>query len=354
MEDFVKMKRRGCFWSCMSILVSAGLLLTACGKGSHSSMSQVSDTSEVSAKESEQIAEISAIAGEGSDVYVWTVYWDMDHAFRTIYNCSNEISSVGIFAAYYTNDGKLKFSDDASALGSRLSYAKKTQKVPRYLTVVNDTEKEQKSLALTRRLLKDERSINCAVSDIVQMATDQQCYGVEIDFEKLREDIPLWNQFIRFENQLIQECRHKSLQVRIILETATPVDQIQLPEGPQYVVMCYNLYGYGTGPGPKADLAFLKKTVRKFEALRSVDFAIADGGFDFNQSGEVTAVTYQDAENKRSEFKKKSKRDPKSAALYFQYGSHTVWYADDETLRQWTLALQAASGRKVSISLWRI
>ena len=31
-------------------------------------------------------------------------------------------------------------------------------------------------------------------------------------------------------------------------------DEPEFSEGASYVVMCYNLYGNGTEPGPKADL----------------------------------------------------------------------------------------------------
>lgn len=298
--------------------------------------------------------EISAMNSEGADVFVWTAYWDAKRAFRTIYSDADSISSVGTFAAYYTEDGELMLPEETRQLSVRLSHSEKTGEILRYLTVVNDTESEQKNLDLTAMLLDDETSCEKTASAIVQMAEEYHYDGVEVDFEKIRSDLNLWNQFIRFEEQLYRLCQEKGLRLRIVLEPSTPVEDIRLPQEPEYVVMCYNLHGTGSEPGPKADAEFLKEMVKKFARLKHISYALANGGFDFDGSGDAKSITYDDAEKLLLRYGKESVRDRKSGALYFQYGSHTVWYADEQTLVRWMKVLQTAAGKKISVSLWRI
>lgn len=91
--------------------------------------------------------------------------------------------------------------------------------------------------------------------------------GVEIDYEQIRDNLSLWKKFLVFEKALYPRTKKAGLDLRIVLEPSTPVSKINFPKGPEYVVMCYNLYGYGTNPGPKADYKFLKKTVKDFSSL---------------------------------------------------------------------------------------
>ena len=131
------------------------------------------------------------------------------------------------------------------------------------------------------------------------------------------------------------------------------------PQGAAYVVMCYNLHGIGTEPGPKADLAFLRDLYKRFEGLPSLSFALANGGFDWEEaSGNAVSLTEGQAAALAEAHHVLPRRDAASGALSFPYteGStrHRVWYADSETLARWAAELDTCAGKTVPISIWRI
>lgn len=282
---------------------------------------------------------------------VWTVYWDHDDAVRTISRNRDLIDSVSIFAAYYPDGKTLTLPKESEDCAEHMASVSSLQRIPRWLSVVNDTEREEKSVDLLRSLFADAEQ---TAASIVEMAEKYDCSGVEIDFEKLRDDLALWDQFVEFEKKLLEFCGKENLPVRIVLEAATPVNQVQLPPGPEYVVMCYNLHGSGTEPGPKADAVFLKKMVQKFEPLGNVSYALANGGYAFASSGRAEQVPPDALGSLLKEHGAKPERDEGSGALHFADGSRTVWYADARTLAFWAETLDYAAQRTVPVSLWRL
>lgn len=298
--------------------------------------------------------QLSALKSLGGDVYVWAAYWDLAGTVRTISRNREVIDGVGIFAAWYPDGEHLVLSDDAVTAARHLSSLDDADRRPCYLTIVNDTEKEQKSVSLLERLIGDSEETERTADSIAEMAEEYDCDGVEIDFEKIRKDMPLWDKFILFEEKMMQRCEEKGLTLRILLEPSTPVEKIDFPDGPEYVVMCYNLYGAGTEPGPKADAEFLYELASKYESLGNVSYALANGGYDFSASDEIVSVKPSEINMLISDHKATPIRDTGSGALTFTYGSHTVWYADAGTLKYWAEILDRASGRTVNISLWRL
>ena len=99
--------------------------------------------------------------------------------------------------------------------------------------------------------------------------------------------------------------------------------------------------------------------------------AIAAGGFDWSETGSVTAVTEEQAlalaqrnaaesevlTGAGGESLSGIKRDEASGSLYFDYTDdeglrHTVWYADGETLRRW---IDAANGAGIyRTAIWKL
>ena len=153
-----------------------------------------------------------------------------------------------------------------------------------------------------------------------------------------------------------EKCDKK---VRVVLQCSAPVDELALPENFSYSVMCYNLYGYHSGPGPKADIPFLKKTAKKFRNVPNISFALATGGFVWNESGAVSrALTYAQAEELRQAHAADAKRDQKSGALHFTYSedgeTFTVWYADTQTLSCWQETIDGVIGHHASYDFWRV
>ena len=97
----------------------------------------------------------------------------------------------------------------------------------------------------------------------------------------------------------------------------------------------------------------------KFKNLPDISFALSNGGYDWeNGTQKVTQKKRAEIDQLIQQNKAEPQRDTDSGALSFEYEEnhtkHTIWYADEETLKQWTEELNSASGGKVKISLWRI
>ena len=144
--------------------------------------------------------------------------------------------------------------------------------------------------------------------------------------------------------------------MRVLLEPNAPLDEIELPEGPEYVMMCYNLHGQGTRPGPKANRRFLESLVRKTRTLPGkVNFALATGGFDFDGNGTVKSITEKQVVELLALFEKSPEREEESQALFFDYIDnggieHRVWYADSKTINYWIDILQQAGNHDIKAS----
>lgn len=336
----------------IAIMALAVLLLGGCGQSqTKTSKKATTKTTQTKQKATGALTKLSA----GRDLLYWTVYWDIDNPWKTIKKESSNIDAIGNFAALYdeTNNNKLFLADGSKTLDKRMESNSQTKQIDRYMTVVNDTKTSDKSTDLVESLIGTKAKAQKHAKEIVALAKKNDFNGIEIDYEQIRDNTSLWKEFIVFEKYLYKLCKQDKLKLRIILEPSTPVSKISLPKGPEYVVMCYNLYGYGTEPGPKANYKFLKKTVKDFEKLGNVSYALSNGGFDFD-GDTVISVTTSDINKLLKKYKKTPKRDSKSGALYFTYGTHTVWYADNTTLLKWAQCLDKATGHQVGISVWRM
>ena len=193
----------------------------------------------------------------------WIAYWDGEDYIKKLQDRGYGADIFCMFEAMFDGEYKLYLEDSVKEQYDAVKAKAKDKKY--YLTFVNDvvteTGSEQKDTDVLYAVLKDPAG---HAGDVVKLAKDNGFDGVEIDYEKIRKDLGLWDLFIAFENELIKQASDAGLEVRIVLESSTPVSQISLPKGPEYVVMCYNLYGYGTEPGPKADRGFLEDIVRDF------------------------------------------------------------------------------------------
>ena len=187
----------------------------------------------------------------------------------------------------------------------------------------------------------------------MQLAEQCGVQELEIDYEALGRDAELWAQFAVFIERAYSACDARGIALRVVLSWDAP-RYMSLPSGPEYVVMCYNLYGYHSGPGPKADFDFLARTAELYRPYAaSVRMAFATGGFDWTDGG-VRALKQQEAEELLAEADATVMRDTDSAALcatFRQAGEdHTVWYADGTTLEAWADVMNEFAG----IDLFRL
>ncbi len=294
----------------------------------------------------------------------WSAYWDAE-AGRTDYQkIRRRLDGISAFAAYYGPDDALIVPEETKQAVKR---AKKEGKET-YLTVVNDSQNAAgktvgKDIALTGRLLRDDETMASEAALMVKTAKELGADGLELDYERIFKDDKLKNKYLGFTYKLSSACIKENLKLRIVLEPSAPFDA-PFAKGPEYVVMLYNLYGLHSGPGPKADGAFIRKTIQRMEKLpgkKSV--AIATGGClwqDYKllglSRGPTKFISEQEAADLAQKHKAEVKRDEMSGALTFAYdeGKHhyEVWYADAETLNAWITEI--ANLGLTDVSIWRL
>ncbi len=288
----------------------------------------------------------------------WYVYWDED-VTEELDMLGENLDNVSIFACYFDDGGEVYIPEPLPKLcgGAAESGAFRT-----YLSFTNDVQHAdgsatQKDPGLLRRLWKDEAQMAATAERMISTARILGTQGIEADFENMKEQ-ELWERYARFLEILWAKAEAAQMPVRVVLGVNTPVETIALPEGPTYSVMCYNLYGTHSGPGPKADLDFLRQTAEKFSAVPGVCYALATGGFEWDAKEKVTrSLTQTQALVLQAENGSTPARDDASQALYFDYEADGarfwVWYADAATLTAWRRAvLEADAGAE--FDLWRL
>lgn len=292
------------------------------------------------------------------DISAWIVDWDLDRGINETNSLYKDLSSTQIFAAYFDESGRL-FLPDALKESKYLDEAKSTDN--RYLTVVNDIVKAdgsstQKDSDIMRGILTNEDKYNAHIKELISLVSSDKFVGIELDYEKIDDDI--WDKYAQFIDELGQELKKNSKKLRVVLEPRSPIDKVDLPSDYEYVMMAYNLYGYHSGPGPKADIEFIQNLSKKCKTnLEDVRMAFSLGGFDWTEEEKPKALTEVEAKKLLDETKSEMKRDSKSGAVYFNYkdenlNSHSVWYCDSETLDIWMDTAKKYNINK--FALWRL
>src|SRR5699024_10459351 len=213
----------------------------------------------------------------------------------------------------------------------------------------------QKNPDLLLQLLATETSRTEHIEELLEYAVQFPITGVEIDYEKIPPNLfAAYQSFIKELHGALQDV---GLQLRVVLEPGYPIEEYALPEGPQYVVMAYNLHGYHSGPGPKANNVFLDELALAFKDKSSkLEFALATGGFSW-QGEMIQSLTENDVEQLIKEQNPTIETDNKSNAKWFRYINEEgeeveVWYADATTLGAWTNRL-IEQGAHEAVSIWR-
>ena len=291
----------------------------------------------------------------------WSVYWDDASGAEEYRRIRHHLSGFSAFAASYGPGDVLVVPDETQrALRQAAKDGKET-----YLTVVNDSldasgKSLEKDLELTRRLLCDDESRTEQATAMVDAARKIGAAGVELDFEHVFKDKKLQEDYLHFTYQLSLACTRAGLKLRIVLEPSAPFDA-PFAKGPEYIVMLYNLHGLHNGPGPRADGAFIRKTISRMAQLPGRKaVAIATGGCVWQDygllglsRGTTRFLSSQEAAALAKEKNVAIIRDEMSGVLQFTYeeGSHhyEVWYADAETINAWITEIAGLGIRDVSI-----
>ncbi len=333
-------------------------LLAGCAGQDHKTQEQ----EEIVYGKFDTVQEIEALSPLAGELTVWSVYWDNADDHDAVSDVAEDIDAVSIFAASF-QDGKVVIPDAASRMMNKLRRRSSTKEKKIYLSVVNDVKNGsseiQKDTEILNEVLGTDESAQAHAQELVKLAADNGYDGLEIDYEKIRDDIELWHHFLNFAEKLISLANDAGLSVRIILEPSTPADQLEFHDGAEYSVMCYNLFGGGTEPGPKADMEFLEQMYEKFHMIPNISYALANGGYIWE--GDTKKATQCRADEAKAIADKTGvtpERDEASAALHFSYKEdgkkYTVWYADETTLAAWSQKLNELTGENTPISLWRL
>lgn len=297
---------------------------------------------------------------QGSANYAWVVYWDQDNGLKELDQVRKHLAGISIFAVNFDNQGNFFYPDNWEKFVQKASRVKGYTK---YLTVVNDVFLDTgnslpKDKEILRLLLKDEQASLDHARKLVLLTKEGNYDGLEIDYEGFWKDSLLVESYQRFLVQLNVEAKKNNLPLRIILEPSVPFGAVSWPQGPEYVVMLYNLYGsHSTIGGPKADKKLIAKTILSMGNLpdeRSV--ALATGGCIWENGAKGHLITEDEAVNLQKYLRGLPVRDTDSHVIHFQYlrgkTKGECWYADGETIRYWR-SLSRTLGI-THIFLWRL
>lgn len=293
----------------------------------------------------------------------WITDWQWKTGITDLKKLGGELEEIHFFAAYFNPKDELHFTSDfREGLPEFLENSRKGEQLRRVLTIVNDRfdtdgTADQKDPALISRIVATPESRSLHIGHILAVVSQHGFSGVELDYEKVRKED--WANLSALYEELYERLQAEGFSLRIVLEPGISQSSFDLlPEGPDYVLMAYNLYGGHSGPGPKADHAMIRKLADKLHGIPG-DHAIAlsVGGFDWAKNGKVVSLTEKRAVELAHAISDDPRRDPSSGALYFEYTDdqgigHTVWYADGMTIVGWVDAARDSGISKIAI--WRL
>lgn len=268
----------------------------------------------------------------------WLTYWDADRAVSEM-NAVNGFDDVICFEAFFEENGNCYMPEDSVSLLSDMRDVHSDV----FLSIVNDVQMEsgeivQKSKNFLRDNLLTETDRDRHINRILQLVDAYELSGIEIDYENMKNDESLWGAFTVFIEKLYDILSRDGIRMRVVMECEAP-RYAAFPEGPEYICMCYNLYGTHSGPGPKADLNFLKEVGEQWKSVPGkVRMAFATGGFLWESDHAVRSFTEQEAAEFLADNNIEPRRDKRSMALkavVSQSPSQIVWYADGITLSSW-------------------
>lgn len=313
------------------------------------------------------------------DGNAWVTYWDFEKGMKEALAIQSQLNSVSYFAAVLDGDGKAMVMGHSHKFTGQ-KFTRYRANVKKYLTVVNDVYKDihnpkgetiAKDTQILLKLFQSPETIQEHITDLFALVKKHRFDGLEIDYENLWKDPEVAQRFVRFLEILVPMAENEKIPLRVILEPgffefgdpittlATLIEDITVPEGPEYVVMCYNLFGpHSKTAGPKADIQFLEKVLFKLSYLpRPHSVALATGGCVWQEGRAPYFVTESEAHLLQKSLNAQVKRDEGSKAVYFKGKNASgksveCWFADAKTIIAWKR--QVMDSGVDGISLWRL
>ncbi|WP_094605558.1 hypothetical protein SPSIL_012930 [Sporomusa silvacetica DSM 10669] len=290
----------------------------------------------------------------------WLAYWDLDAGGKDLQRIGKKLGKLSYFGAYFDAHDRMFIPQELS--DKRKELKAKKEKYETYLTFINDKQNADESVIMKdievlRRIFATTASMDRHIDDLIALTLQGKYDGIEIDYERIWNDEQIAKSFSIFVDKLYKKAGENKLKLRVVLEPGTPFSIANLPQGPEYVVMFYNLYGLHSEPGPKANRGFIEKTVRQMKALRGeTSVAFATGGCLWGDNGKRSLLSEAEAKTLAVTQDSKTQRDEESQCIVFEYQdmgvSYQVWYADVETLNYW-IGIAKEQGVN-NISIWRL
>lgn len=296
------------------------------------------------------------LQASAESIGVWVPYWKASAAMEDAEALTKELDTVVVFAAVFDQKGKPNLHEGVQKLllRARETFAGRQTKV--YISIVNDQQKERggynsKTKDLLKQLLKNDKSLEKHLADLLLLLDQSEADGLELDYENFDSDKELYARYVQLIERLYEILSQDGLGLRVVMSWDAP-KYVTLPEGPEYTVMCYNLYGYHSGPGPKADLNFLQQVAALWRDVPgTVRMAFSTGGFLWKGGQVDLALTQQEAELLLAERGIVPERSAASGALtatFIHEGDKAVlWYADGETLKRWQAEMTEFDGTDI-------
>lgn len=295
----------------------------------------------------------------------WVASWDYRDGIREARKVQSQLNSVSYFGGVLDGQGRILVTGPWRDF-RREKFTRFRAPVRKFLTVTNDVypygvkvkDKKPKDTELLGGLLATGESRKAHGEALLQALQGTGCSGLEIDYEQVWKDPFTAYRYVKFLQELNQLAEEKKVPLRVILEPEGPANSLIFPEGPEYVIMAYNLYGtHSSTPGPKADLAFVDRMLEKVEKMpRPHSIAFATGGCVWEPGKQPRFVTEREARALAEKTGSRPERDEKSQALHFSAKKGTesleCWYADAATLKAWKH--RALEKGVDGISLWRL
>lgn len=303
----------------------------------------------------------SSMVGTEVELSAWITDWDWEDGLKDLSRIESNVTSIQLFGLYFDETESLYVPPHLRETIPAMIGGSKRDGVEVVLTIVNDRfyqdgSIKQKDPSIMTHLLGTEESRRRHIEDILSIVEHHQVDGVEIDYERVSEED--WPNLLLLYEELYHSLSDRGKLLRIVLEPRTPLENIKLPAGPTYVMMAYNLFGSHSGPGPKADFAFLRELSSRLKHVPGEPyFALATGGFMWEAQGRVRSVTETEAATLAGQSSASLQRDEASAAVVYEYTNELnqeqdiVWYADAVTLKEWMNVLKAEGYTK--FALWR-
>ena len=286
-----------------------------------------------------------AEAGYGA----WLTYWDAQSALIEQALIGDRLEELVCFEVFFDENGDWLIPEETRMMLDAL----RDSGAAVYVSLVNDVQFAdgsvvQKSADLLETLLSDPAARSEHIIHILQLIRQLDVSGVELDYENMKSNTRLWECYAQFLGELFPVLEQNDIRLRAVMECQAP-RYAEFPAGPEYICMCYNLYGYHSGPGPKADLAFLQQLGESWQSIPGeVRMAFATGGFLWADGAVARAMTEEEAAGYLALEGVAVERDAESGALTATWQGeqdYAVWYADGETLSVWRGVLQSLGYR---------